>query len=125
MPEDRWSVRNGVLIANPVEGDQILTAQAFEEFEVELEWRVAEGTEADVRVVPDGGISGDGYGLDRSGQSLRKFLLRTPIDGARTTSRFGMRRHPILGYTRMHQGVDFAAATGTPRRKPRASMPRT
>ncbi len=71
MPEDRWSVRNGVLIANPVEGDQVLTAQAFEEFEVELEWRVAEGTKTDVRVVPDGGISSDGYGLDRSGQSLR------------------------------------------------------
>ena len=41
---------------------------------------------------------------DRTGQSLRKFLLRTPIDGARTTSRFGMRRHPILGYTKHAPG---------------------
>ncbi|MFN4166061.1 MAG: M23 family metallopeptidase, partial [Ferrovibrio sp.] len=49
-----------------------------------------------------------------TGSSVRKALLRTPIDGARLTSGFGMRRHPILGFSLMHKGVDFGAATGTP-----------
>jgi murein DD-endopeptidase MepM/ murein hydrolase activator NlpD len=48
------------------------------------------------------------------GHSVRKALLKTPIDGARLTSRFGMREHPILGYSVMHRGVDFGAPTGTP-----------
>ncbi len=48
------------------------------------------------------------------GHSVRKALLKTPIDGARLSSRFGMREHPILGYTTMHRGVDFAAPSGTP-----------
>ncbi len=52
--------------------------------------------------------------VDATGRPLRKWLLRTPIDGARLSSPFGMRRHPILGYSRMHKGVDFAAPTGTP-----------
>ncbi len=48
------------------------------------------------------------------GMSVRKALLRTPIDGARLSSGFGMRGHPVLGFSRMHRGVDFAAAAGTP-----------
>ena len=48
------------------------------------------------------------------GESVRKALLRTPVDGARLSSGFGMRFHPILGYTKMHRGVDFAVPSGTP-----------
>lgn len=51
---------------------------------------------------------------DEKGRTTRKTLLKTPIDGARMSSGFGMRRHPILGYSKMHKGVDFAAPTGTP-----------
>ena len=52
--------------------------------------------------------------LDARGASVRKALMRTPINGARLSSGYGMRRHPILGYNKKHLGVDFAAPTGTP-----------
>jgi murein DD-endopeptidase MepM/ murein hydrolase activator NlpD len=51
---------------------------------------------------------------DADGKSARRFLMKTPINGARLSSGFGMRRHPILGYSRMHRGTDFAAPIGTP-----------
>jgi murein DD-endopeptidase MepM/ murein hydrolase activator NlpD len=57
---------------------------------------------------------GDGEYYLPNGESVRKSLLRTPIDGAKITSGFGMRLHPLLGYTRMHKGVDFGAPNGTP-----------
>ena len=52
--------------------------------------------------------------FDSTGKSIRKSIMRTPISGARLSSRFGMRKHPILGYSKMHRGVDFAARRGTP-----------
>lgn len=52
--------------------------------------------------------------FDAKGESIRKGLLRTPVEGARVTSGFGMRMHPILGYSRMHKGIDFGAPYGTP-----------
>jgi murein DD-endopeptidase MepM/ murein hydrolase activator NlpD len=51
---------------------------------------------------------------DAKGRSVKKTLMRTPIDGARLTSGFGKRKHPTLGYTKMHRGVDFGARSGTP-----------
>jgi murein DD-endopeptidase MepM/ murein hydrolase activator NlpD len=52
--------------------------------------------------------------FDRNGESIRRALLRTPVDGARISSGYGFRRHPILGFNKLHRGVDFAAPTGTP-----------
>lgn len=54
----------------------------------------------------------DYFGPD--GQSIKKTLMKTPIDGGRITSGFGLRKHPILGYNKMHKGMDFGAPVGTP-----------
>lgn len=95
----------------------------FDTYEDELGNRVRNGdiqyaamtlsgkTVAFYRYTPDSGITD--Y-FSPNGQSVRKTLMRTPIDGARLSSGFGMRKHPILGYSKMHKGVDFAARTGTP-----------
>ena len=52
--------------------------------------------------------------FDGSGRNIRRSLMRTPVEGARVSSTFGMRDHPVLGFTRMHKGTDFATPVGTP-----------
>jgi murein DD-endopeptidase MepM/ murein hydrolase activator NlpD len=56
----------------------------------------------------------DGGHYDFNGKSVKKALMKTPINGARLSSSFGMRKHPIDGFTKMHRGTDFAAPKGTP-----------
>lgn len=59
------------------------------------------------------GSDGPEY-FDANGQSTKSMLMKTPVDGARITSGFGMRFHPVLGYSRMHKGIDFGVPVGTP-----------
>ena len=52
--------------------------------------------------------------FNREGKNVKKSILKTPLDGARLSSSFGMRKHPISGFNKMHKGIDFAAPKGTP-----------
>ena len=52
--------------------------------------------------------------FNKEGKNVKKSILKTPLDGAKLSSNFGMRKHPISGFNKMHKGIDFAAAKGTP-----------
>jgi murein DD-endopeptidase MepM/ murein hydrolase activator NlpD len=70
------------------------------------------GSEVTLYRYPDGAGGGDFF--TARGESVKKSLLKTPVDGAKITSGFGMRHHPILGYSKMHKGIDFGVPPGTP-----------
>lgn len=75
------------------------------------ELRLLKRTVTIIRYRPQGGA--DGF-FNPQGESVVRSFLRTPMDASRITSRFGMREHPILGFSALHAGVDFAAPSGTP-----------
>jgi len=64
------------------------------------------------RFTPPGGVEEGWY--DGAGRSNKRGLMRTPVEGARISSGFGMRNHPVLGFQKLHKGTDFAAPIGTP-----------
>ena len=61
-------------------------------------------------------LTNDGFidYFNKSGKNVKKSILKTPLDGAKLSSNFGMRKHPISGFNKLHRGVDFAAPKGTP-----------
>ncbi|MEZ5920320.1 MAG: peptidoglycan DD-metalloendopeptidase family protein [Parvularculaceae bacterium] len=77
-----------------------------------LKWRGRQREKGYYLFKPAGAPIADYF--DASGESARRLLMKTPIDGARISSTFGRRKHPVLGYMKAHKGVDFAAARGTP-----------
>ncbi|HXV23334.1 MAG TPA: peptidoglycan DD-metalloendopeptidase family protein [Alphaproteobacteria bacterium] len=104
--------------------------QAGDSFELVYEqYRDGDGRPAKTGAILYAGLTLNGKPLDfyrfttssgrtdfytATGDSVRKALLRTPVDGFRVSSGFGMRKHPILGYSKLHKGVDFAAPMGAP-----------
>lgn len=96
-------------------GDRVrLVARRASDGAVALDYAEFDGVSARVRLYRDDAADRRVGYRDETGAALDDFLLRTPLQIARVTSRFGPRLHPVLGYSRMHRGVDFAAAVGTP-----------
>lgn len=94
--------------------DMVIAQRRAETGEVEIGQLLYAGLDNDGERVSLMRFGPQGMFFRANGESAKKGLIRTPIDGARMASGFGMRLHPILGYSRLHAGTDFAAPTGTP-----------
>ena len=92
-----WYDTKGKLVR---QGDILYTGLDLSGAEIQL-YRYDDGT-------------GNNDFFNAKGESAKKALLKTPVDGAKITSGFGMRHHPILGYSKMHKGIDFGVPPGTP-----------
>lgn len=94
--------------------DRLQTAEGVNAGRANLLFANLDLGDRELRVYRYAGKDGQADYYNDKGESVRKALLRTPINGAKITSGFGMRSHPILGYSKMHRGVDFGASLGTP-----------
>jgi murein DD-endopeptidase MepM/ murein hydrolase activator NlpD len=95
-------------------GDRVRLVIADDGDGLALDYAELDSARGPVRLYRVGPGVDDGAFVDETGADLRRLLLRTPVAHPRLTSGFGMRLHPLLGYSRMHQGLDFGVPVGTP-----------